>query len=100
MATDITIDEKIKKKEKVPNKYKVIFLNDDLTPMNWVVKMLCDLFKHTSAAAEQITMTVHLEGSSVAGVYSHEVAEQKMAETVEASRNHGFPLGVIIEEDA
>lgn len=98
--TDIKIDEKIKKVEKVPSKYKVIFLNDDKTPMDWVIQVLKELFKHSAASAEQITMTIHIEGSGVVGTYSHEVAEQKMAETVTASRNHGFPLEVKIEEDS
>ena len=98
--TDIAIDEKIKRTEKVPSKYKVIFLNDDTTPMEWVIKVLKELFKHNAATAEQITMTIHTEGSGVVGVFSHEVAEQKMAETTTASRNHGFPLEVKIEEDS
>lgn len=98
--TDISIDEKIKKTTKLPSKYKVVFLNDDKTPMEWVIKVLMELFKHSSSAAEQITMTIHHEGSGVVGVYSHEVAEQKMEETVTASRNYGFPLQVTIEEDS
>lgn len=96
---EITIDEKIKKQEAVPKKYKVIFLNDDTTPMDWVVKLLTEIFKHSNATAQQITMTIHHEGSGVVGVYAHEIAEQKMAETVEASRGYGFPLEVTIEED-
>lgn len=98
--TDIKIDEKIKKIEKPPSKYKVIFLNDDTTPMDWVIKVLKELFKHSAASAEQITMTIHNEGSGVVGTYSHEVAEQKQSETETASRNYGFPLEVKIEEDA
>lgn len=98
--TDIKIDEKIKLSEKVPSKYKVIFLNDDTTPMEWVIKVLRELFKHSADVAEQITMTIHHEGSGVVGVYSFEVAEQKMSETVTASRNYGFPLEVKIEEDS
>jgi len=100
LNTDINIDEKIKKSIKVPNKYKVVFLNDDRTPMEWVVKLLKELFKHSTQSAEQITMTIHYEGSGVVGVYSHEIAEQKKEETIGASRNRGFPLQVDIEEDA
>lgn len=97
---DISIDEKIKKRTDVPSKYKVVFLNDDTTPMEWVIKVLVELYKHSPSAAEQITMTVHNEGSGVAGIYSHEIAEQKQEETINASRNYGFPLKVTIEEDS
>jgi len=97
--TDIKIDEEVKQKVKLPSRYKVIFLNDDKTPMEWVIRLLTDLFKHSVSAATQITMTIHNEGSGVVGTYSHEVAERKMSEAVEASRSRGFPLGVTIEED-
>lgn len=100
MSAEISIDEKIKKQTTVPNKFKVIFLNDDTTPMEWVIKLLMELFKHNSTSAEQITMTIHTEGSGVVGTYSHEVAEQKMEEAMSASQNYGFPLKVTIEEDA
>jgi ATP-dependent Clp protease adaptor protein ClpS len=97
--TDISIDEKIKKTTKLPSKYKVVFLNDDTTPMDWVIKILIEVFKHSSNSAEQLTISIHNEGSAVVGIYSHEIAEQKMEETVSASRNYGFPLQVTIEED-
>ena len=97
--TDTKIDEKIKQKVKVPSKYKVIFLNDDKTPMEWVIRLLTDLFKHSITSATQITMTIHNEGSGVVGTYSHEVAEQKMEESMSASQKYGFPLQVTIEED-
>ena len=96
---EVTIDEKIKNKEAVPKKYKVIFLNDDHTPMDWVIKLLTEIFKHSTGTAQQITMTIHHEGSGVVGTYSHEIAEQKMAESIEVSRSYGFPLEVTIEED-
>ena len=101
MATDteVVIDEKIKQKVEEPLKYNVIFLNDDTTPMEWVIGLLIEVFKHTQEAAEQITMTIHTEGSGVAGTYSYEIAEQKLTETISVSRNHGFPLQVKMEEE-
>jgi ATP-dependent Clp protease adaptor protein ClpS len=98
-STDVVIDEKIKKETKEPPKYKVIFLNDDSTPMEWVIEILKQIYKHSQTSAEQITMTIHTEGASVVGIYSYEIAEQKMTETINASRNHGFPLAVKVEED-
>ena len=99
VATDIKLDEKIKKEIKEPPKYKVIFLNDDSTPMEWVIEVLVSIFKHSQSSAEQITMTVHTEGSSVAGIYSFEIAEEKMTETIYLSRSKGFPLQVKMEAD-
>ena len=98
--TDVVIDEKIKKRTKEPSKYKVIFLNDDATPMEWVIEVLKQIFKHSQNSAENITMTIHTEGSGVVGIYSHEIAEVKIHETVTASRDRGFPLRVTLEEDS
>ena len=98
-TTDVVIDEKIKKETKEPPKYKVIFLNDDATPMEWVIQVLTQMYKHSQESAEQITMTIHTEGAGIVGTYSYEIAEQKMTETITASRNHGFPLAVKMEED-
>ena len=96
--TDVIIDEKIKKVVKEPSKYNVIALNDDATPMEWVIGVLKEIFKHSSADAEALTMKVHNEGSAVVGTYKYEIAEQKSIEAVNASRNHGFPLQLKIEE--
>jgi ATP-dependent Clp protease adaptor protein ClpS len=98
-AEDIQIDETIKKKTAEPLKYKVIFLNDDQTPVEWVVKVLTEIFKHTNETAEQITLTIHSEGSGVAGIYTFEIAEQKSIEATTASRNQGFPLQIKLEEE-
>jgi ATP-dependent Clp protease adaptor protein ClpS len=97
---DIKIDEKIKREVLQPKKYKVVFLNDDHTPVEWVIGLLTEIYKHSQTSAEQITMTIHTEGSGVVGIYSFEIAEQKVAETISVSRNHGFPLQVKMEEDA
>lgn len=96
---DVKIDEKIKKLAKEPKKYKVIFLNDDQTPIDWVISVLTEIFKHSHESAEKITLTVHTEGSAVVGVYSYEIAEQKAVEATTASRNHGFPLQIRVEEE-
>jgi ATP-dependent Clp protease adaptor protein ClpS len=98
-VTDIVLDEKIKKVVKEPPKYKIIFLNDNATPMEWVIDVLKTIYKHSQSSAEQITLTIHTEGSGVVGTYSYEIAESKVHETINASRNRGFPLVVKIEED-
>ena len=96
---DIQIDEVVKKKAEEPLRYKVVLLNDDQTPVEWVIKVLTDIFKHTNDTAEKITLTIHNEGSGVAGIYTYEIAEQKTIEATTESRNHGFPLQIKLEEE-
>jgi len=99
MSVDVQLDEKIKQEIKKPSQYKVVFLNDAATPMEWVVSLLISVFKHSQAVAEEITMTIHTEGSGVVGVYSYEIAEVKAAEATTLSRNQGFPLQIRVEEN-
>ena len=89
---DIKLDETLKKQPTLPKKYKVVVLNDDATPMDWVVSILIQIFKNTHTSAEAITITIHNEGSAIAGIYSYEVAEQKSVEATVLSRQNGFPL--------
>ena len=96
---DVKIDEKISKKDLKPPKFKVIFLNDDQTPIDWVIETLKTIFKHSQETAENITFTIHEEGSGVAGIYTYEIAEQKSVEATTASRNHGFPLQIRVEKE-
>ena len=96
---DIKLDEKIKKTTMPPKKYKVVILNDDQTPMEWVIGVLVDTFKHTHETAEQLTLAIHKEGSAVAGIYSYEIAEQKSVEATMLSRNNGFPLAFKLEQE-
>ena len=77
---DIKIDEKIEIEIKEPPQCKVVFLNDDSTPMEFVVEMLVGIFKHTFEIATELTLQIHEEGSGVAGIYSYEIAEQKATE--------------------
>lgn len=98
-VNDVQIDEVVKKKAEEPLRYKVVLLNDDQTPVEWVVKVLVDIFKHTNDTAEKITLTIHNEGSGIAGIYTYEIAEQKVIEATTESRNHGFPLQIKLEEE-
>lgn len=82
-----------------PSKYKVIVLNDDKTPIDFVIAMLMRVFKHGPASAESLTMKIHNEGSAVAGIYSYEIAEQKTFEATSLARDHGFPLVVKAEPE-
>lgn len=97
------ISTAIKKKTKQvleqPKNWKVIVLNDDKTPMNFVVSVLVEIFRHTPVSAAELMMKVHLEGSAVAGVYPFEIAESKSVETVNFARQNGFPLQVKLESE-
>jgi len=96
---EIRIDEKVRKETKEPPKYKVIFLNDNHTPVEWVIEILVKLFKHSNETAEQLTLTIHNEGAGVVGIYSFEIAEQKTIEATDASRERGFPLKIKVEQE-
>jgi ATP-dependent Clp protease adaptor protein ClpS len=100
-ATDIEvkIDEKIKQVISEPKRYKVIFLDDDKTPIEFVIELLMTLFRHSEETAKNITLAVHNEGSAVVGIYSYEIAEQKTIEATALSRQHGFPLQVRVEQE-
>jgi len=96
---DVVIDTKQKKKIKEPSKYKVLMLNDDHTPMDWVIDLLCKVFKHSETTAKELTMKIHNEGSAVVGIYTYEIAEQKVVESTNASRERGFPLQLMLEKE-
>ena len=95
--TITAVKEKIRVKE--PERYKVIFINDDFTPMEFVMSLLMDIFHHPEEPAKEIMLKVHTEGKGVAGIYFFEIAEQKATESMTVSRTNGFPLQVEIEVD-
>ena len=80
-----------------PGMYKVLFLNDDVTPMDFVVQILVEFFKHNSERASSIMQQIHNNGSGVAGVFTYEIAEQKGVETTVFARENGYPLQIKIE---
>jgi ATP-dependent Clp protease adaptor protein ClpS len=100
MSTDVKIDEKITVSLQPPRLWKVVFLNDDQTPMEFVIEVLTAIFKHSSDSAKDITMEIHNTGSAVVGVYTHEIAEQKGIDATQTARQNGFPLQVTIEPEA
>ena len=96
---DIKLDEKIKRVPTLPSKYNVILINDDATPMEFVIGILQTIYKHSETTAKDITIKIHNDGSAVVGTYKYEVAEQKATETIQVSRNNGFPLSARIEKE-
>lgn len=98
-STDVQIDEKIKIKATEPKRWKVILLNDDSTPMEFVIAVLVEVFRHTPDSAGGVTIQVHETGSGIAGIYSFEIAEVKAVEATNQARTNGHPLQIKLEEE-
>ena len=96
---NVEVITKEETKAKVPKKYKVILLNDDYTSMEFVVYILETIFHKTPTEAHNLMMSVHTTGSGVAGVFSFEVAEMKVAMVTEAARQNEYPLRCVLEEE-
>lgn len=101
MTTEVIAEKTVKTTGKniIPKKYKVILLNDDVTPVEFVIVLLMKLFKHSESAAKEITLKIHNEGSGVAGIYNYEIAEQKSIEATAFARANKFPLQNKIEAE-
>lgn len=95
---DVEVSEEIKIKLTEPKKWKVVILNDDVTPIDFVIAMLMEIFNHSSENAYNITMSVHETGSGIAGVFDFEIAEIKAIESTKMARENGFPLQIKIEQ--
>lgn len=94
-----TVLERAKPKLKKPPMYKVIMLNDDYTPMDFVVEVLCNFFRLDPESATRVMLKVHTEGSAVCGVYTRDIAETKAAQVNQYSQDNEHPLWCEIEPD-
>jgi ATP-dependent Clp protease adaptor protein ClpS len=88
-----------KPKTQKPPLYKVLLLNDDYTPMEFVVHVLERFFGLTHAQSFEIMLTVHKKGLAVVGVFSFEVAETKVAQVMDFARRHQHPLQCTMEKE-
>ena len=86
-------------KTKRPPLYKVMLLNDDFTPMEFVVLVLERFFSKNPTQAFEIMLTVHKKGLAMVGVFSHEVAETKVSQVMDFSRRHQHPLQCTMEKE-
>lgn len=86
-------------KTESPRKYKVILLNDDFTPMNFVTFILQRYFSKTADEAEKIMLDVHKQGAGVAGIYTREIAEMKVHQVNGISKQNEYPLKTIMEAE-
>lgn len=80
-----------------PPKYKVIYINDEVTTMEFVVETLVTIFNHSTESAVDLTNSIHEHGSGTAAVLPYEMAEQKGVEVTHLARASGFPLQIKLE---
>jgi ATP-dependent Clp protease adaptor protein ClpS len=97
--TDSDVLTKTRPKTARPPRYKVLLLNDDFTPMEFVVMVLERFFGMNHAQAFEIMLTVHKKGLAVVGVFTHEVAETKVAQVMDLARRHQHPLQCTMEKE-
>ena len=90
---------KAKPKTKKPSMYKVLMLNDDYTPMEFVVHVLERFFSKTREEATRIMLHVHHRGVGICGVFTYEVAETKVTQVMDFARQHQHPLQCTLEKD-
>lgn len=88
-----------RKKTRRPRKWKVLLHNDDFTTMEYVVDVLVRHFHKAPAEATYVMLQVHQKGVGVAGIYSREVAETKVAEVTDEARTNGMPLKLTTEPE-
>jgi len=96
--TDYGVVTESERKLKLPPMYKVLLHNDDYTTMEFVVEVLQSVFHKSPADATQIMLHIHRSGIGVAGVYTHEIAETKVAVVESMARQHEYPLKCSVEE--
>lgn len=92
--------ETAKPKLRRPPLYRVILLNDDYTTMDFVIRVLMDIFHHGEEAASQIMLHVHQKGAGICGVYTREIAESKVEQVMQYARQNQHPLQCTMEPDS
>lgn len=89
--------ERVPQKVKPPQMFQVVMLNDDYTPMEFVVVVIQEFFGKDRETATQIMLKIHLDGKGVCGVYSRDVAATKVDQVLDAARQAGHPLQCVSE---
>jgi len=98
-GSDGTILETTRTRVRPPPLFKVLLLNDDYTPMDFVVAVLQSVFAMTREQATQVMLKVHHEGMGVCGVYPRDLAESKVEQVMAFARKHQHPLQCVMEEN-
>lgn len=90
-------DELVKDKLEEPPRYHVVLLNDDYTPMDFVIEVLCKFFNMDTEKATDIMLTIHYKGKARCGTYSAEIAETKVDQVISFATEHQHPLQCSME---
>lgn len=98
-GNDTGVVTRTKPKTKKPSMYKVLMLNDDFTPMEFVVHVLERFFSKGREEATRIMLHVHRRGVGICGVYPYEIAETKVTQVMDFARQHQHPLRCTLEKD-
>ena len=98
-GTGTGVITKTREKTQKPSLYKVLLLNDDYTPMEFVVHVLQLIFNKNPEEATNIMLTVHQKGVGVCGVYTYEIAESKVTEVIDYARKNEHPLQCTLEKE-
>ena len=96
-GNDSVVLERRPQKTKPPQMYQVVLLNDDYTPMEFVVVVIQEFFNKDRETATQIMLKIHLDGKGICGVFSRDVAATKVDQVTEAARKNGHPLQCVSE---
>jgi ATP-dependent Clp protease adaptor protein ClpS len=96
-GADSVVLERRPQKTKPPQMYQVVLLNDDYTPMEFVVVVIQEFFSKDRETATQIMLKIHLDGKGICGVFSRDVAATKVDQVTEAARKNGHPLQCVSE---
>ncbi len=97
--SDIKTKIKPNLKLQEPPLFKIIYMNDDHTSMEFVIYTLIEYFNYSDDTAKNITLDIHDKGSAVVAVLPYEIAEQKAVEATSICRDNGFPLKIRVEEN-
>lgn len=93
------LEEEAEVELKPPKKYKVILLNDDYTPMDFVVEVLERYFGYSEVVASELMMQVHYQGRAICGIYTRDIAETKVHQVTIYAEQHEYPLRCTMEAD-
>jgi len=102
MSTDIEVQNRLEVNQMVkePPMFKVIYLNDNQTSMEFVVESLVEFFDYTPSTAADITIDIHESGAATVAVLPYEIAEQKGIEVTMAARSQSYPLQIKLEPES
>jgi ATP-dependent Clp protease adaptor protein ClpS len=99
VSNDIEIELEDDLELEEPKKYKVFLLNDDYSTMDFVIDVLVKVFRKTVDESSVIMLNIHTNGREICGIYTHEIAATKVAQVKTMSREKGFPLKAVMEEE-